>query len=233
MLSFSRPQSLVEGVVSTIRKEIASGGLPADSKMPTEHELADQLGVSRSVVREAISQLKADGVLVIRRGNGSFVSQNPSGTVFRLPSSESHTADLAKLFELRSCIEIQAASLAAQRHTTKDLERLSDAISLMEGNAGNFEASSKADVEFHRAIVAACKNEYLAAFHDFLESQLIRARFMAWENSAKLAVGPSGANREHREIYDAIKSGNPVEAANCARLHLNSAALRLNIDVME
>ncbi|WP_147462168.1 FadR/GntR family transcriptional regulator, partial [Pseudomonas savastanoi] len=55
MLSFSRPQSLVEGVVSTIRKEIASGGLPADSKMPTEHELADQFGVSRSVVREAIS----------------------------------------------------------------------------------------------------------------------------------------------------------------------------------
>ncbi|RMR28265.1 GntR family transcriptional regulator, partial [Pseudomonas savastanoi pv. glycinea] len=54
MLSFSRPQSLVEGVVSTIRKEIASGGLPADSKMPTEHELADQFGVSRSVVREAI-----------------------------------------------------------------------------------------------------------------------------------------------------------------------------------
>ena len=88
MLSFPRPQSLVEGVVSTIRKEIASGGLPADSKMPTEHELADQFGVSRSVVREAISQLKADGVLVIRRGNGSFVSQNPSGTVFRLPSCQ-------------------------------------------------------------------------------------------------------------------------------------------------
>ncbi len=52
------------------------------------------------------------------------------------------------------------------------------------------------------------------------------------ENSSKLAVGPSGANHEHREIYDAIKSRNPVEAANCARLHLNSAALRLNIDVM-
>ncbi|KAA8700816.1 FadR family transcriptional regulator [Pseudomonas cannabina] len=61
--------SLVEGVVSTIRKEIASGGLPADSKMPTEHELADQLGVSRSVVREAISQLKADGVLVVAACN--------------------------------------------------------------------------------------------------------------------------------------------------------------------
>nr|UVN18335.1 hypothetical protein pPsy0462c_00076 [Pseudomonas syringae] len=53
--------------------------------MPTEHELADQFSVSRSVVREAISQLKADGVLVIRRGSGSFVSQTPGGTVFRLP----------------------------------------------------------------------------------------------------------------------------------------------------
>nr|UVN18167.1 hypothetical protein pPsy0462b_00022 [Pseudomonas syringae] len=77
MLSFPRPHSLVEGVVSAIRREIVSGRLPAESKMPTEHELADQFNVSRSVVREAISQLKADGVLVIRRGSGSFVSQTP------------------------------------------------------------------------------------------------------------------------------------------------------------
>ncbi|RMT27302.1 MULTISPECIES: FadR/GntR family transcriptional regulator [Pseudomonas syringae group genomosp. 2] len=233
MLSFPRPHSLVEGVVSAIRREIVSGRLPAESKMPTEHELADQFSVSRSVVREAISQLKADGVLVIRRGSGSFVSQTPGGTVFRLPSNEDHSAGLAKLFELRSWIEIQVASVAAQRHTDADLKRLSDAMLLMESNAGNFEISSKADCEFHCAIVAACKNEYLTAFHDFLGSQLIQARFMAWENSSKLEIGPSGAIREHREIYDAIAKRNPSEAAHCARMHLKAAALRLNIDLAD
>ncbi|MFA0945949.1 FadR/GntR family transcriptional regulator, partial [Pseudomonas tremae] len=207
--------------------------LPAESKMPTEHELADQFNVSRSVVREAISQLKADGVLVIRRGSGSFVSQTPGGTVFRLPSNESHSADLTKLFELRSWIEIQAASVAAQRHTDADLERLFEAMSLMESNTSNFEVSSKADVEFHSAIVAACKNEYLTAFHEFLGSQLVQARFMAWENSSKLEIGPSGAIREHREIYDVIAKRNPSEAAHCARMHLKAAALRLNIDLAD
>ncbi|KPY81203.1 FadR/GntR family transcriptional regulator [Pseudomonas syringae pv. tagetis] len=233
MFNISRPHSLVESVVSAIRREIASGALPADTKLPTEHELADQFSVSRSVVREAISQLKADGILVIRRGSGSYVSQTPCGTVFRLPSNESHPADLAKLFELRSWVEIQAASIAAQRRTTPDLERLSDAMSLMESKAGDFTISSQADVDFHSAIVAACKNEYLAAFHDFLGSQLVQARFLAWENSSRLAVGPSGAIREHREIYHAIEKRNSAEAAHCARLHLKAAALRLNIDVAE
>ncbi|WP_010924795.1 FadR/GntR family transcriptional regulator [Pseudomonas syringae group genomosp. 3] len=233
MLSFPRPHSLVESVVSAIRREITSGRLPAESKMPTEHELADQFSVSRSVVREAISQLKADGVLVIRRGSGSFVSHTPGGTVFRLPNNERHSADLSKLFELRSWIEIQAASVAAQRHMDSDLERLSEAMSLMESNATNFEVSSKADVEFHSAIVGACKNEYLTAFHDFLGSQLIQARFMAWENSSKLAVGPSGAIREHRKIYDAVAKRNSTEAAHFARMHLKSAALRLNIDLAD
>lgn len=172
-------------------------------------------------------------VTVIRRGSGSFVSQTPGGTVFRLPSNESHSADLAKLFELRSWIEIQAASVAAQRHTDADLERLSEAMSLMESNTSNFEVSSKADVEFHSAIVAACKNEYLTAFHEFLGSQLVQARFMAWENSSKLAIGPSGAIREHREIYDAMTKRNSSEAARCARMHLKAAALRLNIDLAD
>nr|UVN18166.1 hypothetical protein pPsy0462b_00021 [Pseudomonas syringae] len=106
-------------------------------------------------------------------------------------------------------------------------------MSLMESNTSNFEVSSKADVEFHSAIVAACKNEYLTAFHEFLGSQLVQARFMAWENSSKLEIGPSGAIREHREIYDVIAKRNPSEAAHCARMHLKAAALRLNIDLAD
>ena len=229
MINLTRPQSLVDTVVSAIRREIIDGRLPAESKIPTEHQLAEQLNVSRSVVREAISQLKADGVLIIRPGSGSFVSQTPSGVVFRLPNKNGLLPRLDQLFELRLWIEIQAASIAAQRHTKEDLIRMSDAIELMENNSHNSKLSSAADVEFHRSIVAACKNDYLSAFHDFLHGQLVQARLFAWENSATLTVGPRGALREHQEMFNAVSSRNSSEAGNCARNHLEAAAQRLDI----
>ena len=77
MLELQRPDSLVVRVVSAIRAEIDSGQLAPESRLPTEQQLAEQLNVSRSVVREAIAQLKADGVLTARRGLGSFISQTP------------------------------------------------------------------------------------------------------------------------------------------------------------
>ncbi len=229
MLKLTRPNSLVESVVSSIRSEISSGRLPAESRLPTEHQLAEQLSVSRSVIREAISQLKADGVLVIRRGSGSFVSPIPGGTVFRLPNKNGSLPDLTQLFEMRLWIEIQAASIAAQRCTGADLARMENAMELMAGNAKDFWTSSAADVEFHRAIVAACKNDYFIAFHDFLGGQLAQARFFAWENSSKLAIGASGAHHEHQEMFQAISKHDSDAAGRCAREHLEAAAQRLNI----
>ncbi|WP_036998434.1 FadR/GntR family transcriptional regulator, partial [Pseudomonas chlororaphis] len=73
MRTIKRPDSLVTRVANTIRHEIDSGRQPPQSRLPTEFELAERLNVSRSVIREAVSQLKADGVLVSRRGAGSFV----------------------------------------------------------------------------------------------------------------------------------------------------------------
>lgn len=229
MLELTRPDSLVERVVHSLRREIESGRLPAESRLPTEHQLAEQLNVSRSVIREAVSQLKADGVLVSRRGNGSFISQTPAGTVFRLPSFEGSSPDLAQLFEMRLWIEIQAASVAAQRRTDADLARMERAMELMEANATDFSISSAADVEFHRAIAAACKNDYFVAFHDFLGGQLTRARRAAWENSARLPVGPRGAHSEHHEMFNAIAKADPLAASACARQHLEAAAQRLGI----
>jgi len=95
MLELQRPDSLVVRVVSAIRAEIDSGQLAPESRLPTEQQLAEQLNVSRSVVREAIAQLKADGVLTAKRGLGSFISQTPAGTVFRFPEKR-RRPDLAQ-----------------------------------------------------------------------------------------------------------------------------------------
>lgn len=232
MLQLQRPDTLVERVVSAIRAEIDSGRLAAESRLPTEQQLAEQLNVSRSVVREAVAQLKADGVLIARRGLGSYISQTPSGTVFRFPGSQGRKPDLVQMFEMRLWIETQAAAIAARRRDADDLERMAAALGTMEDPRSDFATASAADVAFHRAIAEASKNDYFVAFHDFLGGQLAAARRTAWENSATPAVGGSAdALREHRALYQAIADGDRQAAAGCAEAHLRASAKRLKLDL--
>ncbi|PYC15946.1 FadR/GntR family transcriptional regulator [Pseudomonas mosselii] len=232
MLELQRPDTLVDRVVSAIRAEIDSGRLAAESRLPTEQQLAEQLNVSRSVVREAVAQLKADGVLIARRGLGSYISQTPSGTVFRFPGSQGRKPDLVQMFEMRLWIETQAAAIAARRRDADDLERMAAALGTMEDPRSDFASASAADVAFHRAIAEASKNDYFVAFHDFLGGQLAAARRTAWENSATPAVGGSAdALREHRALYQAIADGDRLAAAGCAEAHLRASAKRLKLDL--
>ncbi|MDD0975310.1 FadR/GntR family transcriptional regulator [Pseudomonas fontis] len=232
MLELQRPDTLVERVVGAIRAEIDSGRLAAESRLPTEQQLAEQLNVSRSVVREAVAQLKADGVLIARRGLGSYISQTPNGTVFRFPSAQGRSPDLVQMFEVRLWIETQAASIAAQRRDAADLARMRTALKVMQDKRSEFDIAAAADVEFHRAIADASKNDYFVAFHDFLRGQLAAARKTAWENSAKLLVGGSAdAIREHEALYQAIADGDRLAAAACAEAHLRASALRLKLDL--
>ncbi len=232
MLELQRPDTLVERVVSAIRAEIDSGRLAAESRLPTEQQLAEQLNVSRSVVREAVAQLKADGVLIARRGLGSYISQTPSGTVFRFPGSQGRKPDLVQMCEMRLWIETQAAAIAARRRDADDLARMASALGTMENPRSDFATASAADVAFHRAIAEASKNDYFVAFHDFLGGQLAAARRTAWENSATPAVGGSAdALREHRALYQAIADGDRQAAAGCAEAHLRASAKRLKLDL--
>ncbi|WP_347905327.1 FadR/GntR family transcriptional regulator [Pseudomonas purpurea] len=232
MFELQRPDSLVVRVVSAIRAEIDSGQLAPESRLPTEQQLAEQLNVSRSVIREAIAQLKADGVLIARRGLGSFISQTPAGTVFRFPKKDGRRPDLTQMFEMRLWIETQAASIAAQRRDEADLQRMKEALQEMHDKRTDFEAAALADVEFHRAIAEATKNDYFVAFHDFLRSQLAAARKTAWENSASRFVGGSAdAAQEHETLYQAIVAGDRHAAAACADAHLRASAKRLQLEL--
>jgi GntR family transcriptional repressor for pyruvate dehydrogenase complex len=93
--------------------------------------------------------------------------------------------------------------------------------------------SAAADVEFHRAIAAACKNEYFVAFLDFLGCQLAETRRKAWENSAQLNDGSDPAQEEHMLIFRAISAGDAEAAARAATGHLEASARRLQIVLPE
>jgi len=231
MLELQRPDTLVERVVNAIRAEIDSGRLAAESRLPTEQQLAEQLNVSRSVVREAVAQLKADGVLIARRGLGSYISQTPNGTVFRFPASQGRKPDLVQMFEMRLWIETQAAAIAARRRDPHDLANMAEALQAMHDKRSDFATASAADVAFHRAIAEASKNDYFVAFHDFLGGQLASARRTAWENSAHSAGGSADASHEHHALYQAIADGDRQAAAACAEAHLRASAKRLKIDL--
>lgn len=195
MQVIERPLTLVDQVIAALRKEIAEGRFAPASRLPAEQELARTLGCSRPVIREAVSQLKADGVLVTTKGVGAYVAANPAGSVFRLPRGDTSAKDLAQLFELRFWMETAAAEAAALRRKTADLARMRDALKRMERHAGDYPAASKADVDFHAAIAGSTQNAYLVAFSGFIEGQLLKAREMGWQNSARLAGGPRPRSR--------------------------------------
>lgn len=136
------------------------------------------------------------------------------------------------MFEVRLWIETQAASIAAQRRDAADLQRMKTALQEMHDKRADFDAAALADVEFHRAIAEASKNDYFVAFHDFLRSQLASARKTAWENSAtRFVSGSADATQEHTALYQAIVDGDAQGAAACAEAHLRAAARRLHLEL--
>lgn len=240
MEAIARPGTLVQQVLAVLKKEIDAGRFPPSSRLPAEQVLAGELGVSRPVVREAISQLKADGVLTTRKGSGAYVAANPAGNVFRLPVTGAAATDdrddpaqhnLLHLFELRFWTEIAAAEMAALRRTPDDLAAMRTAIQAMEDSKDNFRAASAADVALHHAIAGATHNPYLQAFTEFVGGQLLQTREVAWKNSASHAGGSSAAQREHGAIYAAIEAGDAMAARTAARAHLLAAARRMRLDV--
>lgn len=231
MLELQRPDTLVERVVSAIRAEIDSGRLAAESRLPTEQQLAEQLNVSRSVVREAVAQLKADGVLIARRGLGSYISQTPCGTVFRFPGATGASQTSCRCSRCVCGSKPKLPPLrpaAATTRTSPAWPRLCRRCSTGAAtwpqplpptwpSTGPLPKPARTIISWPSMIFCG---------------QLATARRNAWENSAALPQGGAAdANREHQALYQAIADGDRQAAAACAEAHLRASARRLKIDL--
>ncbi len=226
-----RPATLVDGVVRAIRAEIAAGRYARGSRLPSEETLANDLGVSRTVVREAVAQLRADGVVFSRKGSGVYVSETPQGNALRIPAVGTGSHELRYVFELRFWAEVAAAELAAMRRTPADLRRLEETLGVMAEQARDLPAAAAADVAFHGAIAAATRNPYFVTLVDLLTRPLVATRHAAWVNAARVGVGSQPAHREHAAIYRAVRDSRPQAAREAAMAHLIAAAERMRIDV--
>jgi GntR family transcriptional repressor for pyruvate dehydrogenase complex len=212
-------------VESALVDLIARGDLPAGARLPTEHTLAERFGVSRATVREAITRLRADGVLSTKPGRGAVVeSATPSALRLQgpeLPGSFEH------LFELRRLIEVEAAALAAQRRTPATLGDIQRAHAAMGSAARSGLQAPEADGAFHRAVAAATGNPHLMSLLDFIGHQLDQLLARAWANSARVAGGAHDAQAEHELLVAAIRAGDAAAARHAAGTHLKQAEKRL------
>lgn len=229
MEPLSRPAALAPRIAAAIRGEIDAGRFAAGARLPAESALAQAFGVSRPIVREAIAQLKADGVLITKKGSGAYVSDTPGGQVWRLPAgSDNDAPTLAQLFELRMTVETACAELAARRREPADLVAIHAALAAMRG-ASDFATAAAADVAFHRAIAVAAHNPCFASLTDFVGQQLLATRQAAWENAARYRGGSAGADAEHEAVAAAIEAGDPHAAREAAQRHLQGAADRMGL----
>jgi GntR family transcriptional regulator, transcriptional repressor for pyruvate dehydrogenase complex len=220
------PRRLTAELVARLTADITSGKLAPGSRLPTEQEMIVATGVSRTVIREAVAALRADGLVRTRQGVGAFVAEQVRRP-FRVDFDErSSLREVLNVMELRTGVEIEAAGLAAVRATPAQVKKIADRYRAIENAIVRRELGVDEDFDFHREIADATGNPQFRRFLEYL-GRFIIPRRTVWGSSA-----PSENRkhlqlfqREHQQILDAIET-HAVEKARAAmqRHLLNSRA---------
>jgi GntR family transcriptional regulator, transcriptional repressor for pyruvate dehydrogenase complex len=222
--SLNRTQELTQKLANEIR----SGRLLPGSQLPTEQELSAVTGVSRTVVREAVSALRAEGLVVTRQGLGAFVATDVQRRPFRIDPDELKThMDIVQILELRMSLEIEASGLAAERRSAKDLAQIKAALQAIDEEIDNDGNAVDADFKFHLAIFRAAQNRYFPQFLEFLGHFIIpRLVVNAVETEPQRKQYLRRIQAEHIAIFEAIEEGNGAAARKAARRHLTNSMRR-------
>jgi DNA-binding FadR family transcriptional regulator len=224
-----KTRNLAQAVVEHLTASIRSGDLHPGDKLPPEAEVMQQQGVSRSVVREAISRLQAAGLVETRHGIGTFVLPPPPPAMGLDPATVVTVRDVIAILELRISLETEAAGLAALRRSPEQVAGLRAILASLERAAHKGQDSVDLDHKFHLAIAQASGNPYFTSILQYLGANMIpRGRV----NLARLAlVEPASymerVAREHEQIVDAIARGDAETARAAMRVHLGNSQERL------
>jgi DNA-binding FadR family transcriptional regulator len=225
-----RPRSLAQELVESLTGRIRAGEIRPGDKLPTESEIMRAFGVSRTVVREALSRLQASGLVETHHGVGTYALKPNTGGDFRVDPADIGTVrDIIVILELRICLESEAAGLAAMRRTDAQLAEMQEALDEFRAAILPGGDTVTPDFRFHLLISQATDNKYFAELLSHLGAAIIpRTRI----NSAKLADEDREpylvrVNREHQDIYEAIRRQDPESARAAMRTHLGNSRERL------
>lgn len=225
-----RPRSLGQGLVDTLGDRIRDGRIAPGGKLPSEAEIQAEFGVSRTVVREAISKLQAARLIETRHGIGSFALVADSDpAVFRIPPEQFATLrDVIAVLELRIGVETEAAGLAALRRNDANLREMRVALDAFAVAVEDGRDAVALDFQFHCEVARATQNVHFAELMTTLGPRIIpRARLedpQPTDESRRAYL--LWVNREHESIFSAIASGDSEAARAAMRTHLANSRER-------
>jgi GntR family transcriptional repressor for pyruvate dehydrogenase complex len=225
-------RNLAERVVKELASDIRLGALRPGERLPTEAQAVERFGVSRTVVREALSRLQASGLVETRHGVGTFVAARRGERGFRVDAAEIATvADLLAMLELRIGVESEAASLAARLRTPAHLAAMRAALDAFAAHLAADADTVADDYRFHSTIAEATNNRYYAGL---MGSLGVKAIPRASLKLPGLTIGErreylAAVNREHEDIFGAIARGDADGARAAMRNHIGNGRERLKL----
>jgi len=222
-------RSLTHELVESLRRQIIDGNLEPGTKLPAAKDIEQQAGVSRSVVREAVAALKAEGLIVSRQGVGIFVAQPTKKQSFAIEQAEFESLeDAVQILELRMAVEIEMSVMAAKNRTKKQMTVIWKCLEEFDAQLEAGNDAVKEDFKLHLAIADASGNPYFARFIQYIGTGVIPSREIITKNEKSL--NPKNylkiIQQEHRNIAQAIDDKDGDAALAAMREHLGNSRAR-------
>lgn len=219
MYKIVRSSRLYELIVQQVEESIRKGELKAGDQLPPERELADQFGVSRTAVREAVKALREKGLVEAYPGRGTFITSDTSNTI-RLTLDRMIKAGqlegTLQLVEVREILEPEIAALAAARANDETLREMREAVSIMDKARQDPDAYIEADLDFHLALAEAAANPIILSLIDSIIGVLREQRMRIF----KVEGGPQRGQYHHKRILEAVQNRDTSGAREAMRAHL-------------
>jgi GntR family transcriptional regulator, transcriptional repressor for pyruvate dehydrogenase complex len=229
----NRPRRLPDEVAVSISSAIETGQLQPGDRLPTEAELSERFGVARTVVREAISFLRYNGVVDSRRGVGAFVADPSQRSAFRIsPACFEKRKQIVQLLQLRTGVQAGASAIAAESRSDEQMEEIEGIYTRMAaadvlGPETALEERVDLELLLYRTITVASDNPYYVDVVAMIETNIqnnLRSAFL--KNAATSEFGPA-ILEEHRAVVDALSAGDSEAARLATRKRFERAAERL------
>lgn len=220
---------LPDEIANKLSRLIQAQKLAPGDRLPSERGLCEQFSVSRPVIREALSRLKSEGLISIKRGVGVFVTERDPRDAFKIQDIDiDEKISITHVMELISTVEVAATRLAAERRTNEDLKQIRKCLIGMEYAIASDRLGDEEDYEFHQAIVLATHNPYFKTLSQHIEHTARRMIRRLRSNTKTHHTNLIKAvQTEHQTIFNAIQAGDPAAAEQAARKHLENAEKRL------
>ncbi|HXQ99207.1 MAG TPA: FadR/GntR family transcriptional regulator [Pseudomonas sp.] len=220
--------TLADQVTAALKAHIASGEALPGARLPTEPVLCERYGVSRTVIREAISRLKSAGLVEVRQGSGTVVCEGAHIKAFTIDLDVCGSIDaVLRVTELRRGIEGEAAALAAQRRTPQQLQAIEQALKAIDTAEHEGHDGVEQDLAFHLSISHATGNPLYPSLHEFIGQFVKEAIRITRSNEERRRDMARTVHLEHFAIYSAIAAGDAEAARHAALSHINNAVERL------